>query len=468
MSTQQQGPALPTSPKPFLVKRRDYRFPAGLPHNLLFYLFRLFRPGEPLPLFTYFAEKYGDATYYKLGFNDFVFLNHPDYIREVLVVQNDKFIKERTGRRMKILVGNGLITSEGKFHRTQRTLSQPAFHRQRIVHYGETMVEHALRVRESWPDGQIIELSAEMMHLALGIVARTLFDTDVAQEVAEISGNVNSIMALYDFLVMLPYAEGLQYWPLPGVSRFRKARARLDEVVYRMIEEHRSGGIDRGDLLSMLLAARYEDGTAMPDQQLRDEVMTIFLAGYETIANALAWTWYLLWQHPEVERKLHNEIDSVLQGRLPETADLPKLKYTEMVLAESMRLYPPVWAMGRQAIDDVEIGPYYLPKGATMVLMQYVMHRNSKYFPDPLRFDPERFTPEAKASRPKFSYFPFGGGVRQCIGESFAWMEGVLIMATIAQKWCFSLVPDHRVEPLPLVTLRPKYGMKMIAHARSR
>lgn len=467
MSTRQQDPGLGASPKPFLVKRKDYLFPPGLPHNLLFYTFRLFRPRQPIPLFAYFAEKYGDVTHYKLGRNHFVFLNHPDYIREVLVVQNEKFIKERTGRRMKILVGNGLITSEGKFHKTQRALAQPAFHRQRIVRYGETMVEHALRVRESWRDGQTLELSAEMMHLALGIVAKTLFDTDVAQEVAEISGNVNSIMALYDFLVMLPYAEGLQYWPLPGVSRFRRARARLDEVVYRMIADHRSGGVDRGDLLSMLMAARYEDGSPMSDQQLRDEVMTIFLAGYETIANALAWTWYLLSQNPDIERKLHDEIDSVLQGRLPETADLANLKYTEMVLAESMRLYPPVWAMGRQAIEDVEIGPYYFPKGVTMVLMQYIMHRNAGYFPDPLRFDPERFMPEAKASRPKFSYFPFGGGVRQCIGEAFSWMEGVLIMATIAQKWRFSLVQGHRVDPLPLVTLRPRYGMKMVAHARS-
>jgi cytochrome P450 len=466
MSTQQQGPAMGTSSKPFLMTRRKYVFPPGLPHNLLFYVFRLFRPGEPIPLFTYLAEKYGEAAHYKLGHQHVVFLNHPDYIREVLVVQNQNFIKERTGRRMKILVGNGLITSEGKFHKTQRALSQPAFHRQRITHYGDTMVEHALRSRESWRDGQMVELSAEMMHLALGIVAKTLFDTDIAQEVAEISGNVNSIMALYDFLVVLPYAEGLQYWPLPGVSRFRKARARLDSVVYRMIEDHRLGAVDRGDLLSMLLAARYEDGSPMADQQLRDEVMTIFLAGYETIANALAWTWYLLSQNPEAERKLHEEIDCVLQGRLPETTDLPNLKYAEMVLAESMRLYPPVWAMGREAIDDVEIGPYYLPEGTTMVLMQYVTHRNPNYFPDPLRFDPERFTPEAKASRPRFSYFPFGAGARQCIGEAFALMEGVLILATIAQRWRFSLVPGHCVEPLPLVTLRPRYGMKMIAHER--
>jgi cytochrome P450 len=306
-----------------------------------------------------------------------------------------------------------------------------------------------------------------MMHLALRIVSKTLFNTDVSREVGEISDNVNAIMALYNFLVVLPYAEGLQYWPLPGISRFRKARTQLDRVVYRMIHEHRSAGADCGDLLAMLLAARYDDGTGMPDHQLRDEVMTIFLAGYETIANALTWTWYLLSQNPEAERKLHAELDSVLAGRPPETADLPKLKYAEMVLAEAMRLYPPAWAMGRIAIEDVKIGPFHLPASTTVLMLQYITHRNAKYFPDPMRFDPDRFSPEAKASRPRFSYFPFGGGARQCIGESFAWMEGVLILATLAQRWRFTLTPGQRVEPDPKVTLRPKYGMKMIAHERA-
>ncbi len=434
---------------------------------MLFYLFRQFHPTDPIPLFTYLAEKYGEAAHYRLGARHIVFLNHPDYIREVLVTQNHNFVKERTVRRMKMLVGEGLITSEGRFHKIQRSLAQPAFHRQRIAHYGQTMVEHAFRLRQEWVPGQTLDISTQMMHLALGIVAKTLFDTDVAREVAEISSNVNAIMGLYNFLVMLPFAEGLQYWPLPGISRFRKARARLDQVVYRMVQQHRADGADRGDLLSMLLAARYEDGSSMSDRQLRDEIMTIFLAGYETMANALTWTWYLLSQNPEAERKLHEEIDSVLQGRLPEMADLPQLKYTEMVLAEAMRLYPPAWAMGRMAATDVEIGPYYLPQGTTVLMLQYIMHRNPAYFPEPLRFDPQRFTPEARTGRPRFSYFPFGGGARQCIGESFAWMEGVLILATLAQQWRLRLAPGQRVEPQPLITLRPRYGMKMVLEERT-
>jgi cytochrome P450 len=450
-----------------LKRRQHYVFPPGLPHSLIFYLFRQFRPGDPIPLFTYLAEKYGEASHYRLYGSDVVVFNHPEYIREVLVVQNQSFVKERTVQRMKMLVGEGLITSEGKFHKVQRTLSQPAFHRQRITHYGTTMVEHSVHQRESWRGGEMVDISSAMMHLALRIVSKTLFNTDVAREVGEISGNVNAIMALYNFLVILPYAEGLQYWPLPGISRFRNARAQLDRVVYRMIREHRSAREDCGDLLAMLLAARYDDGSGMSDQQLRDEVMTIFLAGYETIANALTWTWYLLSQNPEAERKLHAELDSVLDGRLPEAADLPKLKYAEMALAEAMRLYPPAWAMGRIAIEDVEIGPFHLPGGTTVLMLPFITHRNAKYFPDPMRFDPERFLPEAKASRPRFSYFPFGGGARQCIGEAFAWMEGVLILATLAQRWRFSLAPRQRVEPDPKVTLRPKYGMKMIAHERA-
>jgi cytochrome P450 len=274
-------------------------------------------------------------------------------------------------------------------------------------------------------------------------------------------------MRLYNFLVILPYAEMLQHYPLPGMRRFRRARARLDAIVYRMIQEHRQEDRDRGDLLSMLLAARYDDGSAMSDQQIRDEVMTILLAGYETMANALTWTWYLLSQNPDVEQRFHSEVDSVLQGRSPVFEDAPKLKYTEMVLSESMRLYPPAWAMGRYALGDFALGPYYLPRGTNIFVSQYVTHRDPRYFPDPERFDPERWTPEAKTARPRFSYFPFGGGARQCIGESFAWMEGVLVLTTLAQRWRLRLLPGHPVERQALITLRPKYGMKMTVEART-
>jgi cytochrome P450 len=256
--------------------------------------------------------------------------------------------------------------------------------------------------------------------------------------------------------------------PIPGLVRFRKARKRLDAVVHRMIEQHRADGVDRGDLLSMLITSRDEEGDdgRMSDEQLRDEVLTIFLAGYETVANALAWTWLLLGQNPDAEAKLHAEIDSVLGGRLPTLEDLPQLRYAEMVLAESMRLYPPAWAMGRQATSDVEIGPYKLPAGTYVFFSQYIIQRNADFFPDPLRFDPERFTPERKAGRPRFAYFPFGGGSRQCIGESFAWMEAILSLVTLAQRWRLRLVPDQQIDVQPKITLRSKYAIRMVPELR--
>jgi cytochrome P450 len=462
MSTVSQAPAVRPETGP-----RPYVFPPGLKLNLFFYAFNRFRSHNPIRVFQHLADTYGDASHYKLGRQHVVFLNSPEYVREILVVQNSNFVKERTVQRMKMLVGEGLITSEGPFHRRQRILAQPAFYRQRIAGYANSIVTKAATFRDRWKNGQQFDISTEMMHLTLDIIAKTLFDSDVAAEVAEISSEVNAIMRLYNFLVMVPYAEMMQHYPLPGMRRFRRARVRLDAIVYRMIAEHRVDNRDRGDLLSMLLAARYEDGSAMPDLQVRDEVMTIFLAGYETMANALSWTFYLLSQTPEVERRLHEEVDSVLCRRNATYDDVPNLRYAEMVLAESMRLYPPAWAMGRLALGDFELGPYFMPKGTTVFTCQYVVHRDPRYFPDPERFDPDRWTPEGRASRPRFSYFPFGGGARQCIGESFAWMEGILILAALAQRWRFRLVPGHPVEPQPLITLRPKYGMKMSLEERA-
>ncbi len=453
------------------VRDREYKYPPGLKHNLLFYFFNRFRPGDPISFFEHLAATYGPLAYYRIGRENILFLNDPELIKEILVNQQQNFTKERTQKRMKILVGEGLITSEGKVHLRQRHLAQPAFHRSRISAYAATMVERALLLREAWqiPDKAALnqrDIALDMMHLTLSVVGKTLFDSDMESEVEEIAAEVNAVMRLYNFLVALPQAEHLLYYPIPGLRRFRKARARLDETVYRMIREHRDGDVDRGDLLSMLLSAQYDDGSRMDDTQLRDEVMTIFLAGYETIANALTWTWYLLSQNPDAESRFHAEIDSVLEGRLPTFEDLPRLRYTEMVIAESMRLYPPAWAMGRQALADFALGEYFLPAKTNVFFSQYILQRSPQFFPDPLRFDPERFTPEAKARRHRFAYFPFGGGTRQCIGESFAWMEAVLVLATIAQKWKLRLLPGHPVEPQPLITLRPKFGVKMILQER--
>jgi cytochrome P450 len=306
-----------------------------------------------------------------------------------------------------------------------------------------------------------------MNALTLAVASKTLFDADVEGEAAEIGEALTDILALFPRF-SLPFASLLHRLPLPSTRRFERARERLDVLVYRLIRERRQSGADRGDLLSMLLMSQDHegDGTGMTDVQLRDEVMTLLLAGHETTANALTWTWYVLSQNPAAEGQLHAELDAVLGTRLPTFEDLPSLRYAERVLAESMRLYPPAWAMGRRALKDFEVGGYVIPAGWLVSMSPWVTHRDPRWYPDPLVFDPERWTPEAKAARPKFSYFPFGGGARQCIGEPFAWMEGVLLVATIAQRWRMRLDPAQRVDPQPLITLRPRYGMRMVVERR--
>jgi len=449
------------------TKHREYRFPPGFERNLLWFAWRRFRPANPILLFQHLTEKYGDIAHYKIGWNHIVFLNHPDYIREILVVQNDNFVKERTVRRSKMLLGEGMITAEGAQHRQQRQVAQPAFHRQRIPEYAGVMVREAARMRDAWHHGEQRDIARDMMHLALNIVAETLFATDLRDEVDELADAINRIMGLYNFLVMLPAAEWLVHVRPPGLAAFVRARKRIDAVVHRMIDAHRTRHSDGRSLLDLMLAAS-PDRSPESEQSLRDQVITIFLAGYETVANALSWTWYLLSQNPEAETRLHEEIERELQGRMPAYEDNPRLRYVEMVLAESMRLYPPAWAMGRQALNDFQLGDFFLPAKTTVLISQFITHRDARFFPDPLRFDPERFTPEAKARRTKFSYFPFGAGFRQCIGESLAWMEAVLVLTTLAQKWKLQMVPGHKVEPEPLITLRPKYGMRMQLESRDK
>jgi cytochrome P450 len=452
-------------PRPGFKGATAYRFPPGFQRNLLWFALRKFRPANPIFLFQHLAETYGDIAHYKLGHHHIVFLNHPEYIREVLVVQNGNFVKERTVQRTKMLLGEGMITSEGSVHRTQRLAAQPSFYRHRIAEYAGVIVEEARRMRDSWRAGEQRDIAVHMMHLTLNVVARTLFVTDLQEEVYELAAAINRIMGLYNFLVMLPAAEWLVHLRPPGLAAFVRARKRIDAVVHRMIETHINSGRDSGSLLDLMLAATPPlDDEAR--QSLRDQVITIFLAGYETVANALSWTWYLLSQNPECELMFHAEVDTVLSGRTPTMEDVPRLRYTENLLAESLRLYPPAWAMGRYARNDFALGEYFLPARTTVLISQFVTHRDARFFPEPLRFDPDRFSVEGKAKRTKFTYFPFGAGPRQCIGESFAWMEGVLILATFAQRWKLRLVPGHRVEPQPLITLRPKYGMRMLIESR--
>jgi cytochrome P450 len=418
--------------------------------------------GDPLNFLLGLARRHGDIVLFKLGPQEVFLVNNPDLIRDVLVTHNRNFIKSRGLQMAKRFLGEGLLTSEGEFHRRQRRLAQPAFHRQRIEQYAASMVDYASRTGDRWRGQRRLDISQEMMRLTLAIVGKTLFDADVESEAKEIGRALSDIMKLFDRITM-PFPALLNKLPLPSNFRFLKATQRLDQTIYRIINQRRASGEDRGDLLSMLLLAQDEedDHTGMTDLQLRDEAMTIFLAGHETTANALTWTWYLLSQHPEVEARLHEEIDSTLEGRLPVADDVPRLRYVDMVFAESMRLYPPAWAMGRQVLSDYPLGDYVAKSGAIILMSPYVMHHDPRYYPDPFRFDPGRWTSEARAARPKFAYFPFGGGPRICIGEQFAWMEAVLVIATLAQRWRMRLVPGFRAEPRPMITLRQKYGMQM-------
>ena len=429
----------------------------------------MYRPGRnPLEFFEGLARTYGDLAHVRLGGEHVFVVSDPRAIKDVLMTHNQNFTKSRGLERTKRLLGQGLLTSEGAVHLRQRRLMQPAFHRERVAKYAATMVDYADRTRQRWADGAALDMSQEMNRLTLSVVGKTLFDTDVESQARDVGEALTGVMESF-WTMMLPFSNVIERLPLPHLRRSRQARARLDAIVYGLIRARRTTGEDRGDLLSMLLLAQDEEdtGRGMTDVQVRDEAMTIFLAGHETTANALMWTWYLLSQSPDVERALHAEIDRVLGRRLPTVADIASLPYVERVVTESMRLYPPAWIIGRRAIQPYAIGGYTLPARSILIMSPWIVHRDARYYADPARFDPDRWMPEFKASIPQFAYFPFGGGPRRCIGESFAWMELVLIVATVAQQWRFALVPNHPVVPQPLVTLRAKHGMKMIASRRS-
>lgn len=445
----QYAPALETRAVPQLSLRQGasaYRNPLRVPARL--------------------AHKYGDTFYFKFGRDKIFFLNHPDAIRELLVVQHENFRKGDGVMLLNRMLGNGLITNEGASHKKQRRLVQPAFHRKRIAGYAVAMVDAAQQQAHAWQDGTQVNIVQEMLQLTLVVVGKTLFNTDVSKEADTFHQGLATSMEAFRKIGLSPWGKWIERLPFPINARLRRARASLDEVIYRVIDEHRRAGTDQGDLLSMLLLARDEDGSAMDDQQVRDEITTLFLAGHETVAHALTWTWYLLAQHPEVRTQVQREVDMVLEGRPATIDDLSRLAYTERVIMESMRICPPVWAIDRRAMRDTVIHGVPIPQGARVIMSQYQIHHDPRFYPDPERFDPERWTPEAQASRPKFAYFPFGGGPRLCVGESFAWTESILLLATLSQHWEICLAPGARVEFQPAVTLRPKYGIQMTLHKR--
>lgn len=427
---------------------------------------------DPLRLYREGRDRYGDVVRFQsFGRMYWILLAHPEDVEYVLRGNHHNYPKGIFETRLKLLVGEGLLTSDGSFWLRQRRLAQPAFHRRRLAMLGETMAGAAEELAERWrPRARgkaSFDVTADMMRLTLRIVGQALFSADVSGE-ADTVGRALTVALEHVNYRMMHFFALPERVPTPRNLRFRRAMQQLDPVALGLIERRRRSGEDAGDLLSMLLMARDEEtGESMSDAQLRDEVMTILLAGHETTAVALSWTWYLLARNPEAEHKLHAELDRVLAGRTPGVEDLPNLPYTRMVVDETMRLYPPAWGMGRQAKEDDEIRGYRIPAGVPVALSQYVTHRHPDFWERPDAFDPERFTPERSAGRPQFAYFPFAGGPRQCIGNNFALMEAQLVLATIAQRYRLRLVPGQRIVPEPMITLRPRGPIRMTLEERA-
>jgi cytochrome P450 len=433
---------------------------AAWPGQLLLQLQR-----DPLAFFVRARETHGDVVRFAFGRETVYLLSHPDLVRDVLLTQAQAFHKGLGLERARILLGEGLLTSEGAFHLRQRRLLQPAFHRSRIAGYAEAMVDIAEAAAARWSADAELDVAEEMMRITLAVVAKTLFGADVEGTAADVGRALTDTLGLFGAL-SLPFGELVLRLPLPAVRRFRRGRGRLDAEVARIVAQRRAEGGDRGDLLSMLLAARDDEGRPMTDGQLRDEVMTLFLAGHETTANALAWTFHLLGENPAVERALHGELDTVLGTRRPGAEDSGGLPVTTAVFSEALRLFPPAWVLGRRAREAVRLGDGTLiPDGALAVLSPFVVQRDARWFPDPLTMRLDRWTPEGRADRHRFAYFPFGAGTRSCIGEAFAWMEGTLVLAVLARAWRLSPVPGIRVRTEPRITLRPK-GLRMRAGRR--
>ena len=394
-------------------------------------------------------------------------VNHPDLVWDVLATGNRDFMKGPTMQVAKRLLGESLLTSEGEVHRRRRRLIQPIFHHERIAAYASDMAAQAETASARWVDGAWIDMQQEMARLTLDIVGRTLFDTDIETgDARDVGRALTDVLAQFNrvFSPFLPISERL---PLPSTRRFARAREVFDRMIYSMIARRRAEGAGGRDLLSHLLRAS-DEGTGMTDVQVRDEAITLFLAGHETTSNALTWTWYLLSQHADAESALHTELDAVLGERAPTVADVPSLPVTRAVLSEAMRLYPPAWAMGRRALAGHVLDRYVLPNGSVVVVSPWLLHRDERWWTDPTAFRLDRWTDDATSARPRHAFLPFGGGPRMCIGEGFAQMEGELLIATIARRWRFELDAAQEIALQPVVTLRPKHGMRMRAVARRR
>jgi cytochrome P450 len=424
---------------------------------------------DPLEGMRRFAREYGDIVRFRVLMRERILLSHPDLISQVLVVQQSKFHKSELTRRItKRMLGQGLLISEGDFWRRQRRLAQPAFHRSRINQYGSTMSEIAQARLRDWRDGQERDIAQEMMALTLDIAVRTLFGTTLPAD-ADRVGPAMTFLMRYSVSRQRGPVRIPENWPTPKNRRANRELEFMSSLVYRIIAE-RSAEVnptDHNDLLALLMNAMDEDGGQMTPQQLRDEAMTLFIAGHETTAQMLAWTWFALSENPDVEARLHEELHGVLGGRPPETADFGRLPYLQAIMNEILRLYPPAYITARETIESCELGGYIIPAGKTIIFSQWVTHRDPRFYDDPDAFRPQRWLDGLAQRLPPGAYFPFGDGPRRCIGQGFALLEAAIVIGIVAQRFRLRLVPGHPVAPEPLVTLRPRNGIRMTIHARN-
>jgi cytochrome P450 len=425
------------------------------------------------------AATHGDVVRFELGPTAGHHVLHliaaPEGAKHVLQDNQANYRKAFTYEALKMALGRGLLTAEGEHWKRHRRLVQPSFARRQIGGFADLMIESAEATGDRWKtaadSGQTLDIGAEMTRLTLGVVSRSLFSTDLSEEAASVGRALGVVQehAMQRLLSPLgPVSIRLDALPTPSSRRFKAALAQLDDLVYRLIAERRrecAGEAGSGDLLARLMATTDEEtGESLSDAELRDEVITFLLAGHETTANALAWTWYLLSADPEAERRLRTELDEVLGGRAPTADEADRLPYTSAVVAEAMRLYPPAWTIEREPLADDEIGGYAIPANSTVMVPPFVIHRRSGVWANPEGFDPQRFLGEGAAEIDKFAYFPFGGGRRVCIGREFALIEATLILASLARRYRFELAPAHRMALDPKITLRPANGVVGTVH----
>jgi cytochrome P450 len=434
------------------VQSRSKSIPGGL---------KLGFSTDPIGTLMDASKKYGDIFFISVGRNKLYLINNPTYINEMYTIHHKDVVKGPQFQRAKRVLGEGLLTSEGEFHHRERRLMQPTFHHERIVSYAKIMTEYIQMMCDQWKEGETLDIHEEMTSVAMRIVAKCLFGTDI-KDAKDVGVALSETIEYFDKLAS-PFGGIMNKLHLTNYDKYEQALKKLNDTVYAIIQEKRKSNQRTGDLLSMLLDAVDAEGTGrMTDEQLRDETMTLFLAGLETTSNALTWAWYLLASNPRAEKKLHDELDRVFpDGRYPTAEDYPKLEYTAKVFKEALRMYPPVWGLGRRTLNDITLGDYFIPAGSIVMLSQYVMHHDPRYYDKPDEFNPDRWTPEMQQKLPKYAYFPFGGGPRGCIGEPFAWMEAVLVLSSVARRWKMNLAKGNNVKMWPRITLRPRNPMTM-------